>query len=109
MSGDVKSMADAFLNRGGLARQANAASGKDSSESQFEKVVDGGWSELGSGDKAQKEAILQEHFLRALERFKAGVSLAKIRRHYEKLGAKYSPVTFRKKWDELVRAHAEHG
>ncbi|AQQ48473.1 MULTISPECIES: hypothetical protein [Burkholderia] len=108
MSDDRKSIADAFTEREQLTRQVNAASGKEGSESQSIEV-DGGWDELSSGNKAQKEAILKEHFLKALERFNAGVSLSKIRQHYEKLGAKYSPVTFRKKWDELVRAHAEHG
>ncbi|PRH43133.1 hypothetical protein C6T65_07070 [Burkholderia vietnamiensis] len=108
MSGDMKPIADAFSNRERLARQENASSGKESSENHLAES-DGGWDELGSGDKVQKEAILREHFSKALERFNAGVSLAKIRRHYEKLGAKYSPVTFRKKWDELVKAHAEHG
>jgi hypothetical protein len=62
-----------------------------------------GWNQLDADDKVQKEKVLHEHFLRALERFNAGVSLTKIRRHYEKLGAKYSPVTFRKKWDELIK------
>ncbi|WP_186095788.1 hypothetical protein [Burkholderia gladioli] len=108
MNGDVKPIADAFSNRERLTRQENASSGKKNSENHLAES-DGGWDELGSGDKVQKEAILREHFSKALERFSAGVSLAKIRRHYEKLGAKYSPVTFRKKWDELVKADEEHG
>lgn len=104
----MKVMADTLLDRGGLARQANAASKMNGSENQLDEIISG-WNELGSDGKIGKEAILQEHFLKAQERFNAGVSLAKIRRHYEKLGAKYSPVTFRKKWDDLVRRHAEHG
>jgi hypothetical protein len=64
-----------------------------------------GWDALEAGDKAQREYILNENFLKALARFNAGVSLTKIRRHYETLGAKYSPVTFRRKWDELVKRH----
>jgi hypothetical protein len=66
------------------------------------------WDKLDADDKALREGILLGHFPKALERFNAGVSLAKIRRHYEKLGAKYSPVTFRKKWDELVKKHTRH-
>ncbi|WP_175947844.1 hypothetical protein [Burkholderia pyrrocinia] len=108
MNGDTKPIADAFSDQARLTRPASATSGNDSSESQPVEA-DGGWDELGSGNKAQKEAILKEHFVKALERFNEGVSLSKIRQHYEKLGAKYSPVTFRKKWGELVRAHAEHG
>lgn len=108
MSDDMKSMADALPNRERLDRQENASSETKNSESHLADT-DGGWDELDSGGKAKKEAILKEHFLKAFERFNAGVSLAKIRQHYEKLGAKYSPVTFRKKWDELAKAHAEHG
>ncbi|MPV67624.1 hypothetical protein [Burkholderia sp. BE17] len=108
MSEERKPMADTFTGRERLGRQLNTTSGMDDSESQPVED-DGGWDELGSGNKVQKEMILKEHFPKALERFNAGVSLSKIRQHYEKLGAKYSPVTFRKKWDELVRAHAEHG
>ncbi|WP_254228227.1 hypothetical protein [Burkholderia gladioli] len=70
---------------------------------------DSGWNELGAGNETQKEKILKLHFPRALERFNAGVSLSKIRQHYEKLGAKYSPVTFRKKWIELVKTQAKNG
>lgn len=61
------------------------------------------WDALDADDKAQKEVILNKHFPKALERFNAGVSLTKIRKHYEKLGAKFSPVTFRRKWNELVK------
>lgn len=108
MSGDVKSSEDTVFDQEGLALRGSVTSAGESSESQLVEA-DGGWNELDSSDKAQKEMILKEHFLKALERFNAGVSLVKIRRHYEKLGAKYSPVTFRKKWDELVKMHAEHG
>ena len=66
-----------------------------------------GWDELEADDSAQKEAILKLHFEKAYKRFNAGVSLAKIRKHYEQLGAKYSPVTFRKKWDVLVSEHQD--
>lgn len=69
---------------------------------------DGGWDELIEDDKSKREAILNEHFPSALKRYSAGVSLAQIRRHYEKLGAKYSPVTFRKKWDLLANAYSKH-
>lgn len=61
------------------------------------------WDALDVDDKARKEAILLEHFPKAFERFKAGVSLAKIRKHYAALGASYSPVTFVKKWNEMVK------
>ncbi|WP_081333169.1 hypothetical protein [Burkholderia vietnamiensis] len=64
------------------------------------------WERLVADDKEKKEAILAEHFPKAFERFQAGVSLARIRTNYEKLGAKYSPATFRKKWGALVTKHA---
>ncbi|AGK47159.1 hypothetical protein BTI_458 [Burkholderia thailandensis MSMB121] len=63
------------------------------------------WDKLVADGKERKEAILAEHFPKAFERFRAGVSLARIRANYEKLGAKYSPATFRKKWGALVRKH----
>ncbi|MFM0642193.1 hypothetical protein PQQ63_36510 [Paraburkholderia metrosideri] len=75
------------------------------SEGQRDKAQDG-WGELVADGKGMKEAILVEHFHKAFERFSAGVSLAQIRANYEKLGAKYSPATFRKKWDALVKKHA---
>jgi hypothetical protein len=75
------------------------------SEGQSDKSADG-WEELVADGKERKEAILAEHFHKAFERFNAGVSLAQIRTNYEKLGAKYSPATFRKKWNELVTKHA---
>lgn len=108
MNDERESISDAFIDREGVTRQANASSGREPSENRPVEP-DGGWDELGSGDKVRKEAILREHFLKALERFNAGVSLTKIRRHYEKLGAKYSPVTFRKKCTELVKEHANRG
>ena len=76
------------------------------SDGRPEKSHDG-WDALVADDKDRKETILEEHFLKAFERFMAGVSLARIRANYEKLGAKYSPATFRKKWNELVARHTE--
>ncbi|MDR5855983.1 hypothetical protein P9239_17950 [Caballeronia sp. LZ062] len=76
------------------------------SDGRSEKSHDG-WDALLADDKERKETILEEHFRKAFERFEAGVSLARIRVNYEKLGAKYSPATFRKKWNELVARHTE--
>lgn len=72
-------------------------------DSKSVDIIDGGWQELNADDKVHREEVLNKHFSQALQRFNAGVSLTKIRRHYEKLGAKYSPVTFRKKWEQLTR------
>lgn len=66
-----------------------------------------GWDALKADETKQKEKILWDHFPKALERSKDGVSLGQIRQFYEKLGAKYSPVTFRKKWDELMKKHKQ--
>lgn len=74
------------------------------------KMIDdseNGWDTLVANGREKKEAILVEHFPKALERFRAGVSLAQIRANYERLGAKYSPITFRKKWDALLKKHPE--
>jgi hypothetical protein len=84
----------------------NGMNERAGSEIQPEEFVDG-WDELVADDKDAKEAILAEHFSKAFERFNAGVSLAKIRAHYERLGVKYSPATFRKKWEALVKKNAE--
>lgn len=99
-------MSNTFRDTGKLSKEVNAVTEQHDCAGQPDEISDG-WEGLDVDDKAQKEVILHEHFQKALERFNAGVSLAKIRRHYEKLGAKYSPVTFRKKWGELVKQHAE--
>jgi hypothetical protein len=106
MNSDKKMISSTFSNAGKFSKEVNEVPEQDNRASQPDECLEG-WDELDADDKAQKEVILQEHFQKALARFNAGVSLAKIRRHYEKLGAKYSPVTFRKKWDELVKNHAE--
>lgn len=64
-----------------------------------------GWDALEADSNSKKEKILLEHFEKAVERLEEGVSLTSIRKFYEKLGAKYSPVTFRKKWNELLKEH----
>lgn len=89
-----------------MSDDKSAMDGQAGSEDRPEKSLDG-WDELVADGKEKKEAVLTEHFTKAFERFNTGVSLARIRANYEKLGAKYSPVTFRKKWDALVRKHAE--
>ncbi|ALF87520.1 MULTISPECIES: hypothetical protein [Ralstonia solanacearum species complex] len=106
MHGDKKMMSGISPAIGRMPEEANACDEHGSNTSQLDASADG-WDELDAEGKAQKEIILEEHFVKALERFNAGVSLAKIRRHYEKLGAKYSPITFRKKWDELLKRHNE--
>ncbi|KPD17368.1 hypothetical protein ADM96_19605 [Burkholderia sp. ST111] len=89
-----------------MSDEKGAGDEQAGSEGQPDKSADG-WDELVADGKEGKEAILAEHFHKAFERFNAGVSLAQIRTNYEKLGAKYSPATFRKKWNELVKKHAE--
>jgi hypothetical protein len=106
MNSDTKMMSSTFSNMGKLSEEANEAPEQNNHASRPDESLES-WDDLDADDKAQKENILSEHFLKALERVNAGVSLAKIRRHYEKLGAKYSPVTFRKKWDELVKKYAK--
>lgn len=106
MDSATKMMSNTFRGTEKLSKEVNAIPEQHDCASQPDEISEG-WDELDVDDKAQKEVILHEHFLKALERFNAGVSLAKIRRHYEKLGAKYSPVTFRKKWGELVKQHTE--
>lgn len=106
MASDHTMMSETFSSLGKSSLEVSEDSKKNYFVNQPDESSDG-WDELEVDGKAQKEVILQDNFLKALVRFNAGVSLAKIRRQYEKLGAKYSPVTFRKKWDELVKKNEE--
>ncbi len=106
MDGDNKMMSGTFSNIGRFSKEVNVGLKQNNHASQPDEPSKS-WDELDADDKARREGVLHEHFPKAFERFNAGVSLAKIRRHYEKLGAKYSPVTFRKKWDELVKNYAK--
>lgn len=104
MDDDTK-MSSAFSDIGKFTKEVSIVPEQEAHADRHDDSSEG-WDELNVDDKARKEVILSEHFLKALERFNAGVSLAKIRRHYEKLGAKYSPVTFRKKWIDLMKKNA---
>ncbi|CAJ0802592.1 hypothetical protein LMG7141_04131 [Ralstonia condita] len=99
----ISGVSPALGNMQGKAVARDEQEGGVSQSGDFEN----GWDDLDADGKAHKEEILKEHFVKALERFNAGVSLTKIRKHYEKLGAKYSPVTFKKKWDELLKRDRE--
>jgi hypothetical protein len=107
MNGDNQAtMASAFSDAGKFPKKVTIIPEQPNDSYQPDDVIEG-WEGLDADDKARKEAILNEHFPKALERFNAGVSLTKIRQHYQKLGAKYSPVTFRKKWEELVKKNSK--
>lgn len=64
---------------------------------------DSTWDSLPVDKKAVSNAIFEREFAKAKERFDAGVSLTAIRNHYATLGAVFSPITFRRKWDAKVK------
>lgn len=64
---------------------------------------DANWDALPIDPKTQRDAIFEREFAKAKARFDAGVSLTEIRNHFAKLGAKFSPVTFRRRWDAKVK------
>ena len=61
------------------------------------------WDDLPLDPKAQRDAIFEREFAKAKERFDAGVSVTAIRNHYATVGAVFSPITLRRKWDAKVK------